>query len=43
MKTGAPVLRIRLTDGSENGGFDELLISAPNAEEVSAALRRSPR
>ncbi|MCF2573955.1 hypothetical protein [Brevibacterium sp. UCMA 11754] len=43
MKAGEPVLRIRLTDGSENGGFDELLISTPNAEEVSAALRRSPR
>ncbi|TSI19423.1 hypothetical protein [Brevibacterium aurantiacum] len=39
MKAGEPVLRIRLTDGSNGWGFDELLISTPNADEVNAALQ----
>ena len=40
MKAGEPVLRIGLIEGSGNGGFDELLISTPNAAEVEAELRR---
>lgn len=43
MKAGEPVLRIRLTDGTESGEFDELLISTPNAAEVGAALPAPPR
>lgn len=39
MKAGEPVLRIRLADTPESGGFDELLISTPNAAEVEAELR----
>ncbi|WCE39407.1 hypothetical protein PGC08_15580 [Brevibacterium sp. BDJS002] len=39
MKVGEPVLRIRLADIPESGGFDELLISTPNAAEVEAELQ----
>ncbi|WP_193078973.1 hypothetical protein [Brevibacterium aurantiacum] len=39
MKAGEPVLRNRLADIPESGGFDEPLISTPNAAEVEAELR----
>lgn len=38
MTRGMPLLRIRLRDPEAGGGFDELLVSTPEAVEVAAEL-----
>lgn len=38
MKRGLPLLRIRLRDREAGAGFDELLISTPDAAELAAEL-----
>ncbi|GGR72091.1 hypothetical protein J2S40_003090 [Nocardioides luteus] len=38
MTRGLPMLRVRLRDRESGGGFDELLVSAPDAAEQAARL-----
>jgi hypothetical protein len=43
MARGLPLLRIRLRDRAQGNGFDELLISSPQAAELASAIRVEAR
>lgn len=42
MSRGMPLLRVRLRDRDLGGGFDELIVSTPNAAELAAGLAGAP-